>query len=76
MHSIFLPVILVNFLIAKMSNKYTELEENEEITSYKEKAELIAEIEYFYLIKNKRNNQKKDDFKKFAFIVKNTANDV
>ena len=72
MHSIFLPVILVNFLIAKMSNKYTELEENEEITSYKEKAELIAEIEYFYLIKNKRKKLKKDDKKKFAFIVRNT----
>ena len=37
-----LPIILINFLIAKMSNKYTELEENEEVTSYKEKAELIA----------------------------------
>ena len=31
---IFLPVILINFLIAKISNKYTELEELEEVTSY------------------------------------------
>ena len=34
-----------------MSNKYEELEEIEEVTSYKEKAELIAEIEYFSLIR-------------------------
>lgn len=49
---IFLPVILINFLIAKISNKYTELEELEEVTSYREKAELVAEIEYFYLLRN------------------------
>ena len=50
LNSILLPIILINFLIAKMSNKYVELEEIEEVTSYKEKAELFAEIEYFYLI--------------------------
>ena len=50
---IFLPVILINFLIAKISNKYTELEELEEVTSYREKAELVAEIEYFYLLRNR-----------------------
>lgn len=50
---IFLPVILINFLIAKISNKYTELEELEEVTSYREKAELVSEIEYFYLLRNR-----------------------
>ena len=50
---IFLPVILINFLIAKISNKYTELEELEEVTSYREKAELVAEIEYFFLLRNR-----------------------
>ena len=55
--SIFLPIILVNFLIAKMSNRYVQLEEIEEVTSYKEKASLISEIEYFYLINATRKNK-------------------
>ena len=41
-------------MVAKMSNKYEQLEEIEEVTSYKEKASLIAEIEYFYLIKYRK----------------------
>ena len=48
LNSILLPIILINFLIAKMSNKYEELEQHEQFTSYVEKAKLIAEIEYFH----------------------------
>jgi len=31
-----------------MSNKYEDLEKQQEVTAYTEKAELIAEIEYFH----------------------------
>ena len=48
LNNIFLPIILINFLIAKMSNKYDDLEELQNVTAYKEKAELIAEMELFY----------------------------
>lgn len=77
---VLLPIILVNFLIAKMSNKYEELEKIEEVTSYKEKASLIAEIEYFYLINQMRkikshkiNREKKQ--LGFTFLARNTTKD-
>ncbi len=72
-NAVFLSIILVNFLIAKLSNKYTELEEMEEMTSYKEKANLIAEIEYFYKIRNtKRKSRRKCKFG-FPFVTKNAS---
>lgn len=74
--AIFVPLIMVNFLIAKMSNKYTELEEIEEITAYREKAKLIVEIEYFYkIIKFKKNKKKRGKITDgFTFIAKDSSN--
>ena len=66
---LFIPLILMNFLIAKMSNKYTELENLEKITSYREKAKLIMEIELFYSYSNKDRYSKY-----FTFIAKESSN--
>ena len=74
--AIFVPLIMVNFLIAKMSNKYTELEEIEEVTAYREKAKLIVEIEYFYKM-TKFKKKKKGKIEKiksgFTFIAKDSS---
>lgn len=64
----FLPLILINFLIAKMSNKYTELEANEKVTSYREKAKMIMEIEFFFRIRRFAR-----DYKYFVFIARDAS---
>lgn len=56
------------------------MEEIEEVTSYKEKAELIAEIEFFYLIKEKRRQKKNLSISQtpkvgFTFIARNSTKD-
>ena len=66
--AVFIPLILVNFLIAKLSNKYEELKRNERVTSYKEKAKLILEIEFFYRFKNKGKESRN-----FTFIAKEAS---
>lgn len=65
---IFIPIILVNFLIAKMSNKYSELESYEKVTSYREKAKLILEIEFFYRFKNRGKESRN-----YTFLAKDAS---
>lgn len=77
LNSIMLPIILVNFLIAKMSNRYEELELHEAYTSYIEKAKLILEIEYFYMISQIKKIAKGEinNDPGYTFIVRNSQND-
>ena len=61
-----------------MTSKYEELELKENFTSYIEKAKMIAEIEYFYIIKNYGKNKLRNYFKSevFTFFVRNSHKDV
>jgi WD40 repeat protein len=51
--SIFLPIFLINFLIAKLSSTYSELEVRQKVLILKEMASSLAELEYLEaLIRN------------------------
>lgn len=52
---IFLSLVLVNFLIAKMSNKYSELENSQIAVNYREKARIISEFEIWNNVFKKKN---------------------
>lgn len=76
-NSILLPIVLLNFLIAKMTSKYEELEEQELFTGYIEKAKMIGEIELFYTYKERKQKDKAYVSKEiFTFLVRNSHNDV
>lgn len=75
-NSILLPIVLINFLIAKMTSKYEELEEQENFTSYIEKAKMIAEIELLYGFRHTKDQQKANPFEDiFSFFVRNSHYD-
>lgn len=65
---LFVPLILINFMVAKMNNKYTELESKEKVTSYQEKAKMIMEIEFYFRLRNRVK-----DYKYFTFIARKAS---
>lgn len=60
-----LTLILMNYLIAQMSNKYEELQERQKVTHHREMAKLLFEFEILY----KTFFQKKDEKKYITYIV-------
>lgn len=76
-NSILLPIVLLNFLIAKMTSKYEELELQEQFTGYIEKAKMIQEIELFFSYREKNKDDKAYTSKEiFTFLVRNSHHDV
>lgn len=67
--SLLIGLILVNFLIAKMSNKYSELEEIQVATNYRQKARLVLDIELYFRYFYKPN----DDKKYYSFLLESVV---